>query len=276
MTAKLDLALENCLARVETGELGVEECLALYPELSAELGPMLAAAIKMSALKDLKVRPEFRARNRALLVGHLGARPRRKSGRGRSLALRYSAGFAALTLAFVTGGTALAQGALPGDTLYEWKLASERSWRSVQQNRVEADLALADRRVNELDAIQGFTNLELIGMGEYVDLLLELRADVDANPEYTQWVNEILVAHKAFLSDFFANSKAELPNPDDLFLAIPLPPENNDEESQTDSTLDLPLVVPPPVKKENEAGEGGSDTKEGVLEKVLDELLGLP
>jgi len=274
--------LEDCLARIERGELSAEECLKLHPEQSAELRPLLAAASKLAPLKDLKVRSEFRVLNRSRLLQHMADHPRRNSGWSSSLALRYGLGVAALTLAFVGAGTALAQQALPGDALYRWKLASEQLWRSVQRDRVEADLALADRRVHELDAVRGFTNLEEIGMGEYAGLLQELRVDVGVDPSHTEWVNQILVAHKTFLSDFFVNSQAELPSPDELFSAIPVTPETdpaNDKEkgNEDDSSLDLPLVVPPPIKKDDEQeGGDGSDSNEGLLEKVLDELLGLP
>lgn len=278
---KINNVLEDCLARIERGELSAEQCLKLYPEHSAELGPLLAAANKVAPLKDLKVRAEFRVLNRSRLLQHMADHPRRNSGWGHSLALRYGLGVAALTLAFVGVGTALAQQSLPGDALYGWKLASERLWRSVQQDRVEADLTLADRRVHELDAVRGLTSLEEIGMGEYAGLLQELRLDVGADPAHTEWVNATLVAHKTFLSDFFANSQAELPNPDELFGAIPAPPETdppNDKEkgSEDDSSLDLPLVVPPPIKKDDEQGGDGSNSNESFLENVLDELLGLP
>src|SRR3989304_5459788 len=279
MATKLDFALEDCLTRMALGELTAEECLSLYPDLSAELRPLLAAAHKLGALKDLVPRPQFRARNRALLVRHMQSHPRRNSAWGRSRVLAYAAGFAVLTLGFATAGTALAQDALPGDALYPWKLASERLWRSVQQDRVQADLTLAERRVNELHAIQGLPGLELIGIAEYARLLLELRADVGADPGQSDWVNEILLSHRQNLSAFFAASQAELPNPEELFGAIP-PPENNKPDNgkdKNDSNLDLPLVVPlTPGKKDDEEGGNGKNSNESLLEKALDELLGLP
>jgi hypothetical protein len=281
MMTNIDNVLEDCLARVERGELSAEECLKLYPDLSAKLSPLLNAASRIVDLKDLSMRPEFRALDRSRLLEHMAAHPRRKIGWGHSLTLRYALGVAAFSVAFVGAGTALAQQALPGDALYGWKRASERVWRSVQQDRVEADLTLADRRIHELDAVSGLTNLEEIGIGEYASLLQELRVDVGVDPDQTEWVNEILVAHKTFLTDFFANSGADLPDPDGLFKAIPVLPEGGnpndiDDESETDSTLNVPPVVPPPVKKGDEQGGDGGNSNEGLLEKVLDELLGLP
>ena len=230
MVTRLNLALEDCLTRIELGELTQEECLAFYPDLHTELRPMLAAASRVGAVKSLNARPEFRARGRALLVAHVGAFPRRRVSRQSSMALRYATALAVFSLAFATAGTALAQGALPGDVLYPWKLASERLWRSVQQSRVEADLVLADRRVNELHAIEGITNLEVIGVGEYAGLLQELRQDVGADPSHTERVNETLLTHKEGLSELFANSQAELPDLEDLFSTITIPPAGQPSE----------------------------------------------
>ncbi|MGE5464986.1 MAG: hypothetical protein ACM3PS_16600 [Syntrophothermus sp.] len=45
--------------------------------------------------------------------------------------------------------TLFAQGALPGQTLYNWKLASENLWRKVAADPLETDLKLSDRRIYE-------------------------------------------------------------------------------------------------------------------------------
>jgi hypothetical protein len=49
--------------------------------------------------------------------------------------------------------TVFAQGALPGEGLYNWKLASERLWRAMAVNPLETDLKISDRRINEYVAV---------------------------------------------------------------------------------------------------------------------------
>jgi len=49
----------------------------------------------------------------------------------------------------------LAQVALPGDALYGWKPASEQIWRAVHFNPLQAELLLANRRVDELTRVAG-------------------------------------------------------------------------------------------------------------------------
>lgn len=246
MVSDMKDVLETCLARIELGELTPEECLALYPELSQGLRPLLAAAQKLEPLKQLAVRPEFRASGRARLLEHIRNHPRRRSSRFGPLALRYAASLATLVFALATAGTALAQQALPGDVLYSWKLASERVWRSIQSNRVDADLILADRRLNELHAIQGLPELEILGVSEYADLLRELRSDLETDQGRVSAVNQVLAAHKEALSDLFANSQADLPDPEELFSTIPMRGEEPPgKDNGSNGGTEIPLPVDP-------------------------------
>src|SRR3990172_8781851 len=246
MVSDMKDVLETCLARIELGELTPEECLALYPELSQELRPLLAAAQKLDPLKQITVRSEFRAGSRARLLEHIRNHPRRRSARFRPLAFRYAASLATVVLALATAGTALAQQALPGDVLYSWKLASERVWRSIQSNRVDADLTLADRRLNELHAIQGLPELEILGVSEYAHLLRQLRSDLETDQERVSAVNQLLAAHKEALSDLFANSQADLPDPEELFSTIPMRGEEPPgKDNGSNGGTEIPLPVDP-------------------------------
>ncbi|MEX2143244.1 MAG: hypothetical protein WD740_01505 [Anaerolineales bacterium] len=255
MKTNLTDALDNSLARIASGESTLEECLADFPEQSAELKRLLVVSLK-TLLQDLKASPEFKASARTRLLEHMRSNPRRPKWH-QTPALRYASMFATLVLALATAGTALAQQALPGDVLYDWKLASERLWRSIQADRVDADLALVERRVYELRAIQGLSALEVIGVTEYAEQLLELRNDVTLDSGDIERVNAILASQKEILSDFFANSQADLPDPEELFGLIPLPVEetpSQDEGSLADPDLSVPPVLPPPippVKKED-------------------------
>ena len=49
-----------------------------------------------------------------------------------------------IILAFVVTGTVFAQGALPGETYYGWKLRSENAWRVVSLDRLGTDLTLSN------------------------------------------------------------------------------------------------------------------------------------
>jgi hypothetical protein len=58
-----------------------------------------------------------------------------------------------LVFALLMTNTVFAQEALPGETLYNWKLASENLWRAVAVDPLGTDLKLSDRRVNEYVAV---------------------------------------------------------------------------------------------------------------------------
>lgn len=285
MVSKFDLALEECLALLGEGKLGPEQALARYPEFKEELRPLLVAAGKVGDLGALRVRPEYRAAARARLISHMGAKPRRQAV---GLALRYTASCAVLVLALATSATALAQRALPGDALYGWKLATERLWRQVQSNPIDADLFLAERRAGELRAVQGMPELELIGVNAYAFLIDQIHEDLLASPDRIDWVNQVLAAHRQSLSDMFANSAASLPDPDELFRTIfpPLPPDGNatpegDAEGQNSEgglVLGTPLALTPvPTLRRDENGSDEDAAGEGGwLEEAIDDLLGLP
>ena len=58
-----------------------------------------------------------------------------------------------LVFALLMTNTVFAQEALPGETLYNGKLASENLWRAVTVDPLGTDLKLSDRRVNEYVAV---------------------------------------------------------------------------------------------------------------------------
>ena len=58
-----------------------------------------------------------------------------------------------LLLTLVMTNTVFAQEALPGEALYNWKLASESLWRAVAVDPLGTDLTISDRRINEFVAV---------------------------------------------------------------------------------------------------------------------------
>jgi hypothetical protein len=79
-----------------------------------------------------------------------------------------------LTIAFFITGTAFAQGALPGQPLYEWKLSSEQVWRASSNDPISVDLAIADRRTFELTSVSGNTTYESRALAGYKEVLARL------------------------------------------------------------------------------------------------------
>jgi hypothetical protein len=61
------------------------------------------------------------------------------------------AGVTAMVLTLFVTGTVYAQGALPGDPFYAWKLTTEQAWRLVSSDHVETDLRIANRRIDEMN-----------------------------------------------------------------------------------------------------------------------------
>ena len=150
--SRFEDVLEQCLDEVAEGASSVEECLARHPEHAAQLEPILLTASRIhNGGRQVHPSPAFKARSRAKLTLHMQAHPR-KAARSIFAFRRLVAGFAALVMAFLATGIVYAQGALPGDTLYSWKLASENVWRLVSPNSVDTDFAIANRRIQELNA----------------------------------------------------------------------------------------------------------------------------
>lgn len=259
-------ALEDCLTRMRLEGATPEECLAQYPEFRLALAPMLIAAQDLGTLDSLQPRPEFRAQARAKLIAHMHANPRRREKWHRSLTFKYAASLALLFVTLAATGTALAQSALPGDTLYGWKLASERVWYSLHQNPLDADIYLSGRRVNEIQAIRGRANLEEIGVGAYTAVLQQLSLDLAQDPEKAISVSELLEKQREQLKDIIENSQADLPGLEELFGIVVLP-ANQEEAPPTDnknSNGQLPLIITavPLIKKEDHPNPSNNDSNE--------------
>lgn len=216
-------ALEDCLTRMRLEGAIPEECLAKYPQFRHELAPLLFAAQSLGALEALEPRPEFRAQTRAKLHAHMRVKQRRQPIWFNALAFRYAASLALVFVMFTATGTALAQNALPGDTLFGWKLASEKIWYDLHGNSLEADIYLTDRRVSEIEAIQGMGNLEEIGVDAYSAVLQQLSQDLANNPEESGTVGELLRHQRQRLTDIVEQSTGNLPTLDALFGIVILP-----------------------------------------------------
>lgn len=174
----LERALEGAIELVQQGK-SLEEALAQYPQHSPHLKPLLMAAVGIAQAGSALPGAAFKTRGRATLEAHMAITPRRGSSRG--LRLATSLAVVLLTLAATT--TAMAQSALPGERLHSVKLYSEQVWRSLHSNPIQADLQIAQRRLEELLALEGDTQRVPAALSAYAGALDVLRKDLEALPD---------------------------------------------------------------------------------------------
>jgi hypothetical protein len=84
---------------------------------------------------------------------------------------------ALLLFALIMTNTVFAQGALPGDSLYNWKLTSERVWRIVSTDPLGTDLQLSNRRINEYVAVGNDETRRARVLVSFNELLTRFKSD---------------------------------------------------------------------------------------------------
>ena len=173
MNNDLETILDTCLYQIEEGEASLEECLARYPEYASQLQPLLNAATKLSRARAVVPDPSYRMRARSQLNTYMQQNPQPK--RVSPVFWRVAVGFATVMLLFLASGTAFAQQALPGDTLYNWKLTSEHVWRLTSNDDLGVDIVLSQRRMNELLVVSGDETRRASAIQSYEKLLLKFR-----------------------------------------------------------------------------------------------------
>lgn len=169
----LETILDICLNQIEEGQSSVDECLARYPEHAAQLQPMLLAATKLARARDVVPSPSYRMRARSQLNAYMQQNPQRK--RVSPVFWRLAISFATVMTLFLASGTAFAQQALPGDTLYNWKLTSEHVWRLTSGDDLGVDIALSQRRMNELLVVSGDETRRAWAIQNYEKLLVKFQ-----------------------------------------------------------------------------------------------------
>ena len=179
MNNDLETILDTCLYQLEEGEASVEECLARYPEHAAQLRPLLNAATKLARARDVVPDPSYKLRARSQLNTYMQQNPQSK--RVSPVFWRVAVGFATVMMLFLASGTAFAQQALPGDTLYNWKLTSEHVWRLTSNDDLGVDIVLSQRRMDELLILSGDETRRAWAIQNYENLLLKFR---NAESEY--------------------------------------------------------------------------------------------
>jgi len=147
--------LDECLERVLIEGEAIEQCLASYPELAAELEPLLQTALATSNASAIKPRPEFRDRARYQFRVALQEMEDKRGRRFFSWQPRWAtAVIVVLVLLLAGGGTVTAAGnSMPDEPLYRVKLATEAVRLVLTPStlgKAELYVNLADKRVVEI------------------------------------------------------------------------------------------------------------------------------
>ena len=261
MRSRLDRALDDCLARLSTGEATLEECLARYPEHLPELRRLLAAAERVEQGRLARPSAVFKARARTELTAYAQAHPRypvqtgsRWPGLYDSLGrlFNFASGLAAITLLVVMTGTVLAQVARPGDALYGWRVASERVWRSLHPNPFMADLALARRHAEDLTLVAGNEQAEPVARRDYELLLAALT--YYRGPEEQKLLSENLSEQKAELT----SARVNVPELDKLLRVVSVQETYLDLEHSLVSVEEGRLIYNLTITNQGPAGPAGA------------------
>lgn len=162
--------LAQCLDDIKSGRAGIEECMERYPAFREELEPLLKLAVNIQP-PEVEPTNEFRADTRAALINRITklpapvTKPRahrlNKQNQGfhpfRRLKMIPAIISIVLAVSMAGGGTAYAaQSSLPGDALYNVKMATEElglAFTFGDSAKTEQNLVLAQRRIQEAESL---------------------------------------------------------------------------------------------------------------------------
>lgn len=196
MNNDLETILDICLNQIEEGQVSVDECLARYPEHAAQLQPLLMAATRLARAREVVPSPSYRMRARSQLNAYMQQNPQRK--RVSPVVWRLAISFATVMMLFLASGTAFAQQAVPGDTLYTWKLTSEHVWRLTSGDDLGVDIALSQRRMRELVVVSEDENRRVWAIQNYEELLVKFQ-NAESERDRARIRPVLLAQHKALL-----------------------------------------------------------------------------
>ena len=174
-----DELLEDSLEKIASGEATVEEVLARNPKDAPELEPYLRSAEHLQRGRAVAPSPFFAARLRSDLMREITATSRPVPRRP-FFVQRMALNLGVLLLMFAFVSTAFAQAALPGDSLYNWKLTSENVWRVLTTDPLGTDLQLSNRRINEYVAVSQDESRRARVLSGYHVLLVRFQTEDDA------------------------------------------------------------------------------------------------
>jgi hypothetical protein len=179
MNNDLETILDTCLYQIEAGESNIDECVRGYPEHAEQLRPLLKAATKLARCREVIPDPSYKARTRTQLNVYMQQHPQHR--RVSPVFWRFSIVLVTVLTLFLVSGTAFAQGAMPGDAFYNWKLTSEDVWRLTSSDPLGVDITLSNRRLNELVVVSGDQARRARAVENYERLLIKFDAEQDAS-----------------------------------------------------------------------------------------------
>jgi hypothetical protein len=179
---EFERALQECLHDLEQGHSSLDECLLRYPKHAQQLEPILLTSAYLQRGREARPSAAFKARVRSNLVKQMYAHPR-KPARSNFMLMRLAVSLAAVLLTSLVAGTAYAQGVLPGNAFYPWKLTSENAWRAISPDPIATDIAIAERRADELIAVRNDPTLYSQALKAYLEVVDRLKSEVDTGNE---------------------------------------------------------------------------------------------
>ncbi len=185
MNSDLHLALEDCLALLQTGA-DLETCLGKYPADADRLRPLLAAAIQARSLADDRVPQEVMRRGRAKFLNQAAEIREEQRSRRRQGAFSFQRvlrfGFSLLLAVVIlvgAGGTGLvnaSSSSLPGDGLYGVKLTWENirlKLTSSEEERLTLEEEFEQERLTEVGGLLSRERQERVKFPGRVDSMQE-------------------------------------------------------------------------------------------------------
>ncbi len=159
MRHTLAQALDDCITRIRRDGDSIEHCLAAHPQHAAQLKPLLVLAQRMTAETAPAARPDARQRidrrlDQLLATHRAPLWSRIFPPAAYRLALGSAVAMVVLAVIAFAGAGIAAQQAVPGDTLYGVRLATERAEMAVRRDApLTEHQRLSTRRLAELRAL---------------------------------------------------------------------------------------------------------------------------
>jgi hypothetical protein len=238
--------LEACLNLVFTGQETVGSALARHPEYAERLRPELEAALWLHRRRKVSdVRPGYVAASRQYLVNQikqgnhnsvLGKKPI-FAWRPTVFRLAFVALFLVISAFAYYGGSSAVNASLPGDRLYNLKLAVEDGQLSMASNsvtEVELRIALAERRVIEVESLLVQDRYEdakvaLVAYHGHLSIAGDLIAELQNDPEVQISLAEKLASTITRNNERFATMMAASNIPGEMVAVLSITLSLNDE-----------------------------------------------
>ena len=243
---ELQQIFEDCLLRLSSGTNNLVECLMNYPKYAEQLEPLLNTVLFLGKWRNLAISPTFNAFARFAIVRYAQEHPHQQL-KEFPFSWRTAATLAALVVGLLVTGTAHAQSAMPGDTYYSWKRASESAWRAVAPNPFAVDITLSKRRLKEWVAVANDPILSISSKREYLKSLFNLKSresDDDFGLIISELQSQQVILNEAglFASELETILNQKTPPVEAVPVTSAIPVTTGDQSSSTNEQI---VVLPP-------------------------------